>query len=126
MDKRLVSLLFLGIAIANLMMTTAAQAQTTQSRVWIAEFIVTRPAAAAPFAQLPAIVHQSPINIADGLSHRSATFSDKTRYVRIVCEVQCAISGTASATGSAIVLPPARPEYFGVVSSGLISVIANP
>lgn len=106
------------------LISTPALAQT--QRAWIAEFQTVYSQAPAPFARLPALVHQPVIDLTGGASKRAAAFNSATRYVRVMCEVQCVISGTASAAGSAIILPPAKPEYFGVASGAVMSVMALP
>ena len=110
-------------ALALLVSTVSADAA---SRVWITEFATSRPEAAAPFAQLPASNKQPALDISSGLSKRSGIFASNTRYIRIVCEVQCAISMTAAATVNDILLPALRPEYFGVSGGTVLNVIAAP
>jgi hypothetical protein len=44
----------------------------------------------------------------------------------VVCEAQCAIAGSGTATVTDILLPPYTPEYFGVQPGSTISVIAAP
>jgi hypothetical protein len=95
------------------------------SRVWITEFSVARVEAAAPFASLPSAVKQTPLDITSS-AKSSAPFSPQTRYIRVVCEVQCAISATGTATINDIMLPALRPEYFGVLPGKTLSVIAAP
>lgn len=109
-------------ALALLLVSTSALAA---SRVWIAEFVAIR-IEPLPIATLPAKVLQPTIDISAGTSKRSAVFDRETRYIRIVCEVQCAISEGTSVTTSAILLPALKPEYFAVNPSTLISVIAAP
>jgi len=102
-----------------------AQAQTT-SRVWIAEFAAFGPVARAPFATLPALVRQPVMILSGAPAKTSQTFNVQTKYIRIVCEAQCAISGAGVATTADILLPAMRPEYFGVSGGRTISVIAAP
>lgn len=102
------------------------QAQAA-SRVWISEFSVLAPTAAggpAQIAVMPAITRQQ-IDISGGVQS-SAAFNLSTRYIRIVCEVQCAIRGDGTAAATDTVLPALAPEYFGVQPGATISVIAAP
>jgi len=112
-------------ALLLLLIAYPAQAQTSL-RVWITEFAVGRAQAAAPFATLPALVRQ-PVMILSGVPAKtSQVFNAQTRYIRVVCELQCAISGAGVATTADILLPAMKPEYFGVNGGRTISVIAAP
>jgi len=105
-----------------LMFSSKAQPQ----RVWISEFSTARAEAAAPFAQLPSFLNQPTLDLTGG-AQRSAVFNAATSYIRIVGEVQCAITTKAGdATASDILLPALRPEYFGVGGGSSISIIAVP
>lgn len=112
-----------SLILAALLMTTPAYAA---SRAWISEFSGTRAEAQAPFAKLPALVHQPPLDLSAGTNKRSATFNASTNYIRVECEVQCAVQSGVDAANSAIVLPANRPEYFGVKGGSILSVIAVP
>lgn len=104
----------------------SSHAYAAPQRVWIAEFVALKVQAAAPFASLPAYVIQPPLDVVVSVK-TSAPFSPQTRYIRIVCEMQCAItmSGQA-ATANDILLPALRPEYFGVQPGKTLSVISVP
>jgi len=56
----------------------------------------------------------------------SAAFGGGTRYIRILCEVQCAVKGGSGATTSDMLIPALLPEYVGVQPGATISVIAAP
>ena len=110
--------------IAALMCTSSASAAT---RVWISEFSSIPSVTGGgqgQMAALPAVTNQQ-LDISSGVQS-SAAFNGSTRYIRVVCELQCAVKagGTASATDT--VLPAYSPEYFGVSSGGTISVILAP
>jgi hypothetical protein len=111
--------------LAALLVLLSVELAQSASRVWITEFATARVEAAAPFAQLPSMVKQPVLDIAAGRV-ASLPFSASTRYIRIVCEVQCAISATTAAATSDVLLPALRPEYFGVAAGRTISVIAAP
>jgi len=90
-----------------------------QQRVWIAEFPSMRVEAIAPFAQLPSIVRQVfDISAGPGVSK---PMSANTRYVRIITEVECAMS-TEGVTVAGIILPRFHVEYFGVTPGMVITV----
>jgi hypothetical protein len=95
------------------------------ARVWITEFATARVQAAAPFANLPTIGRQPVLDVSESVQ-TSAPFHSETRYIRIVCEVQCAFTADSVATTGDILLPALRPEYFGVHGCKTISVIAAP
>jgi hypothetical protein len=94
-------------------------------RVWITEFETVRLEAAAPFAQLPALVKHPPLDLTNGAA-KQATLHPNTRYFRIICEVQCAVSTTGVATTDDILIPRLIPEYFGIAGEKMVSVIAAP
>jgi hypothetical protein len=110
---------------ASLMLTFMQPALAAPARVWISEFATTRVEAAAPIAQLPSLVRQPTLDISTG-AKTSAAFNTATRYIRIVCELQCAVSGTGTATTADILLPALKPEYFRVQGIKTVSVIAAP
>jgi hypothetical protein len=97
-------------------------------RVWITEFgILANTAAAAGEAQiapLPALARQN-LDTTGGVQ-TSAAFGRGTFFIRVVCEVQCAIAGTGTATVNDTLLPAYTPEYFGVQPGSTISIIAAP
>jgi hypothetical protein len=118
----------LATALFALFSITSADAA---SRVWISEYGVLTATnsggSAGQMAALPALALQSTLDLTDGTAKTSAAFGGQTRYIRIVCEVQCAVRGDGSAaTTSAILLPALGPEYFGVQPGATISVIAAP
>jgi len=98
------------------------------SRVWISEFGVltaTNGATTAQVAPLPSLTNQSTLDISGGVQS-SAAFGGGTRYIRIICEVQCAVKGGSGATTSDMLIPALLPEYVGVQPGATISVIAAP
>jgi hypothetical protein len=106
-----------------LLSSSAANAAT--ARVWIAEFATARAQAAAPFAVLPALTVQPVLDIS--LTRQvSLLFSGQTKYIRVVCEVQCTIRAGGNPTVNDILLPALKPEYFGVAPGSTISVVAAP
>lgn len=94
-------------------------------RVWITEFAVTYTTAAAPFAQLPALVKHKPHDLIDGLPF-TVQLHPECRYIRIYSEVQCAFSTTGVATADDIPLPKEWPEFYGITDEKTLSVIATP
>jgi hypothetical protein len=115
------------LAAALFVLPATAQAA---SRVWVSEFTVLTATqsggAAGQMAALPAKVIQSTLDISGGVQS-SAAFNAETRFIRVICEVQCAIRGDGvTATTSSILLPALSPEYFGVQPGSTISVIAAP
>lgn len=78
-------------------------------------------------AMTPPVVDQGSVNFSGGAT-QSAAFNTSTRYVRLVCDVQCSVAFGANptATTSNMVLPAGLPEYFGVIAGQKVSVIANP
>jgi hypothetical protein len=117
----------IAAALFALLVSTQAQAA---SRVWISEFGVLSATNSggvpAQIAALPALVMQPTLDISASVQ-TSAAFSTNTRYVRIICEVQCAVRGDGSAaTTSSILMPAFVSEYFGVQPGATLSVIAAP
>ena len=117
------------LAIAAFVLLTASPAFAA-SRVWIAEFTVLGATASGgvpgQIAALPARVLQSTLDISGGVQ-TSAAFNAETKFIRVICEVQCAVRGDGSAaTTSAILMPALSAEYFGVQPGATISVIAAP
>jgi hypothetical protein len=94
------------------------------SRVWISEFAVIGVSGQAQIAVLPSLVNQPVFDITAGVLS-SATFNAQTKYIRIMCEVQCAVKAGGTATTADTVLPALFPEYFGV-AGGAVSVILAP
>jgi hypothetical protein len=70
-------------------------------------------------------VDQSTLDISGGVQS-SAAFNSQTKYVRITCEVQCAVKVGGTATTSSLPIGAMSPEYFGVQPGATLSVIANP
>jgi hypothetical protein len=99
------------------------------SRVWISEFAVLTATASGgvpgQMAALPSLVDQSTLDISGGVQS-SAAFNGQTKYIRITCEVQCAVKVGGTATTSSLPIGAMSPEYFGVQPGATISVIANP
>lgn len=114
---------------AALFLLSATTAQAA-SRVWISEYAVlgqAQGAGPAQIAALPALVLQSTLDLSGGTAQTSAAFGGQTKFIRVICEVQCAVRGDGSAaTTSAILLPALSAEYFGVQAGKTISVIAAP
>jgi opacity protein-like surface antigen len=113
---------------AALFLLSATSAQAA-SRVWISEFAVLTATAsggsAGQMAALPSLVDQSTLDISGGVQ-TSAAFNAQTKYVRITCEVQCAVKVGGTATTSSLPIGAMSPEYFGVQPGATLSVIANP
>jgi hypothetical protein len=116
----------LAAALFALLLSTQAEAA---SRVWISEFGVLgstdSAGTLAQIATLPSIADQTPLDISGGVQS-SATFSSRTHFIQIMCEVQCAIKAGGTATTSSLALPAGAPIYYGVQPASTISVIANP
>lgn len=118
----------IAAALFALLSVTSAEAA---SRVWISEYGVLAATnsggSAGQMAALPAVAMQSTIDISSGTAQTSAAFNSQTRYIRIICEVQCAVRGDGvAATSSSILLPALGAEYFGVQPGATISVIVAP
>lgn len=94
------------------------------SRVWISEFATAKQQALAPFASLPVVVNQT-LDVSAGAA-ASTPFQKTTRYIRVTCELQCAIKIRALATPTDLIMPPLRPEYFGVSPGDTLSAILAP
>lgn len=98
------------------------------SRVWISEFSVLGtvvPSGQAQIAVLPSIVNQPTLDISVS-AQSSLAFNAGTKFIRVVCEVQCAVKGGGTATAADTLLPAFLPEYFGVNGGATISVISAP
>jgi hypothetical protein len=98
-------------------------------RVWISELGgITNtgvPEGQAQIAMLPVLARQN-LDVTGGVQS-SAPFGKSTNYIRIICEVQCAIRGDGvTATASDLLLPSYTAEYFGVTPGLTLSVIAAP
>lgn len=97
------------------------------SRVWITEFgglAPTNYGGPAQIGLLPANARQQ-LDISGGVQS-SAAFNGSTTYIRLLCEVQCAIRVGGTAVTTDTVLPAGLPEYFGVQPGTTISVISAP
>ena len=119
------------VILAAALFALSAVPSFAASRVWISEYAVltatSSGGSAGQMAALPALVMQSTLDLSGGTAQTSAAFSSSTRYIRVICEVQCAVRGDGSdATTSAILLPALGAEYFGVQGGKTISVIAAP
>jgi hypothetical protein len=116
--------LYICAVAASLCVSSAAAA--TQ-RVWITEFASVGSAGggSVQMARLPAVAKQQ-LDTTGGVQ-TSAAFNQSTKFIRVICEVQCAVraDGT-SATATDLLIPLYSAEYFGVVAGGTISVIAAP
>jgi hypothetical protein len=110
------------------LLTLLATPASATQRVWISEFgqlaqsgqVGDKP----QIAPLPVLRKQN-LDTTGGVQS-SAGFSGSTFFVRIVCEVQCAITGSGTAAVTDLLMPPYTPEYFGVQPGSTISVIAAP
>lgn len=124
----------IAFAAAGACLLLSTSSSFAASRVWISEFVGLGPAGYAGYtwavpaqiAALPANVLQSTLDISSGTAKTSAAFNSATRYIRIICEVQCAVNGGGTATTSSTLLPGLSAEYFGVQPGATISVIAAP
>jgi hypothetical protein len=115
--RRILAALFLLLSF-----TTANAA----SRVWVSEYANLGGPGPAQIAALPSIAIQSTLDISGG-AQTSAAFNAQTKFIRVICEVQCAVRGDGTtATTSSILLPALGAEYFGVQPGATISVIAAP
>lgn len=117
----------LAAALFALLSVTSANAA---SRVWVSEFAVLTATASGgspgQMAALPSLTDQSTLDLTDGTAKTSAAFGSQTKYIRITCEVQCAVKVGATATTSSLPIGAMSPEYFGVQPGATISVIAAP
>jgi len=105
----------------------ASSAAAATQRVWITEFagIGAAGGGALQIAKLPAVAKQQ-VDTTGGVQ-TSAAFNASTRFIRVICEVQCAVRGDGTAAAATDLLIPAyTAEYFGVVAGGTLSVIAAP
>jgi hypothetical protein len=100
-------------------------AKAAMARVWIAEFVTAAPQASAPMAKLPAVVVQPTLDISVTRA-TSLPFSSQTKYIRVICEVNCVIKNGGTVSQNDVMLPALRPEYFGVPPGSFISVTAVP
>jgi hypothetical protein len=116
------SLLLIGPALAQ----DGVPRPAPTKRAWITEFSTNRVEAAAPIATLPSLRKQPALDLSDGLPKYFLKTTSSTRYVRVMCEIQCAISSTGAASVNDIVLPLLHAEYFLVNGVQTISVIAAP
>jgi hypothetical protein len=117
--------------LAAALVALSATAASAASRVWISEFATLTGTDSGgqtgQMAALPAKAVQSTLDISGGTAQTSAAFNANTRYIRVVCEVQCAVRGDGvAATTSGILMPALSPEYFGVQPGATLSVIAAP
>jgi hypothetical protein len=117
------------LALVAALFVLSATTANAASRVWISEFAVLTATASGgasgQMAVLPSLVNQAPLDISGGVQS-SAAFNAQTKYIRIVCEVQCAVKVGGAATTSDTPLGAMSPEYFGVQPGSSISVIFNP
>ena len=103
-----------------------SSAAATQ-RVWITEFAAVGSAGggALQIAKMPAVAKQQ-VDTTGGVQ-TSAAFNASTKFIRVICEVQCAVraDGTAAAVTD-LLIPAYTAEYFGVLPGSTLSVIAAP
>ncbi|MCK1465731.1 hypothetical protein IVB34_47460 [Bradyrhizobium sp. 2] len=98
---------------AALFLLSATSADAA-SRVWISEFaVLTATASGSPgqMAALPSLTDQATLDISGGVQS-SAAFNAQTKYIRITCEVQCAVKVGGTATTSSLPIGAMSPEYF--------------
>jgi hypothetical protein len=114
------------LALIALLLLVATPAIAATQRVWITEFASSRVEAQSTAAQLSGLVKtQPPLDALLG-PKTSLPFDKSTRYIRIICEMQCAINTKTTATTNDILLPALHPEYFIVAPGSTINVIAAP
>lgn len=117
------------IILAAALFVLSATVASAASRVWISEFGVlgatNSGGVPAQIATLPSLADQPVLDISGG-AQTSATFTSQTRYIQIMCEVQCAIKAGGTATTSSLTIPAGIPFNYGVQPLSNISVIANP
>lgn len=117
--------LLLSTAFICLLATPSFAAQ----RVWISEFGVlgatNSGGSPAQIAALPALVNQSSQDFTSA-PVTSPAFNGQTRFIRVYCEVNCAVKVGGTATVNDTPLPAGSAEYFGVQPGATISIIANP
>jgi hypothetical protein len=103
-----------------------SSAAATQ-RVWITEFASVGSAGGGSIqiAKLPAVAKQQ-VDTTAGVQ-TSGAFNASTKFIRVICEAQCAVraDGTA-ATATDLLIPAYTAEYFGVLPGGTLSVINAP
>jgi hypothetical protein len=102
------------------------------SRVWITEFSTSR-VEAMPYAMLASAIAGHEIDLAAKPSIVTPAFHPSTKYIRIMSEVQCAISQVAgqgrpedATLALNCVLRPGHEEYFGVTGGGVLSLVLVP
>lgn len=117
------------LLLATALFALSATAANAASRVWISEFAVLTATAsggsAGQMAALPSLTDQATLDISGGVQ-TSAAFGSQVKYIRITCEVQCAVKVGGTATTSSLPIGAMSPEYFGVQPGATVSVIANP
>src|SRR6516225_2001697 len=82
-------------------------------RVWITEFATLALAGGGGMqaARLPAVTRQL-VDVTSGVQ-TSAAFNQSTNFIRVICEVQCAVRGDGvAATGNDLLMPAYGAEYF--------------
>ena len=111
----------------TLLLCSIPSVAAATQRVWIIEF-GSLPAASGALMQiatLPWVAKQN-LDTTAGVQ-TSAAFNFSTRYIRIICEVQCAIRADGKAAAATdLPLPAYTAEYFGVQPGKTLSVIAAP
>jgi hypothetical protein len=114
-------------ALFALLSITSAEAA---SRVWISEFgvlgVTNNGGVPAQIAALPSLSDQATLDLTGGTAQTSASVSSQTKFIRIICEVQCAVKVGGTATASSMLLPAFSAEYFGIQPGTTISVISAP
>jgi hypothetical protein len=115
---------FLAAVVIGLWSSSALAAQ----RVWITEFSSLASASGSGTVQigrLPAVARQQ-LDVTAG-AQTSNAFNQSTNFIRVICEVQCAIRGDGvTATSNDLLMVPFGAEYFGITPGSTISVIAAP
>jgi opacity protein-like surface antigen len=115
--------------LAAALFALSATAANAASRVWISEFAVLTATASGgtpgQMAALPSLTDQATLDISGGVQS-SAAFNAQTKYIRVICEIQCAVKVGGTATTSSMLLPALSPEYVGVQPGATVSVIAAP
>ena len=114
------------LVMTAIILSIPSAAAATQ-RVWITEFASVGSAGggALQIAKMPAVAKQQ-VDTTGGVQ-TSAAFNASTKFIRVICEVQCAVraDGTA-ATITDLLIPAYTAEYFGVLPGSTLSVIAAP
>lgn len=112
-------------ALFALLFTNPASAA---SRVWISECgtlgATNSGGSAAQVCSIPMLADSGPLDVSGG--QQSVTTTNQTRLVRICAEVQIAIKGASGVATSNMPLFAGSCEYYGVVPSSVVSVIAAP